>query len=214
MADTTEPKPKIVRKKATKSATNTGTGVHANAGQPADQGTHMSQKSATPLESAASIASSTAQKVSKQMEEAAAAAAATAKATFESASTTMKAQADGWREQAEQVKEQATKTARTVADTAKDKTGATMQGLAKLINDSAETVDSKMGSQYGDYARKAAEAVAGAAKSLDAKDVDQLVDEARDFVKKSPAVAIGAAAVLGFVLMRLAKGSGNTDKDV
>lgn len=49
--------------------------------------------------------------------------------------------------------------------------------------------------------------MAGAAKTLDSKDVDQLMTEARDFVRKSPAVAIGAAAVVGFVLMRLAKGS-------
>ena len=49
--------------------------------------------------------------------------------------------------------------------------------------------------------------MAGAAKTLDSKDVDQLMTEAPDFVRKSPAVAIGAAAVVGFVLMRLAKGS-------
>ena len=82
-----------------------------------------------------------------------------------------------------------------------------MQSLAKLIADTAGTVDAKLGPQYGDYARQAAESVAGAADSLDSKDVDQLMTEARDFVRKSPAVAIGAAAVVGFVLMRLAKGS-------
>jgi len=114
-----------------------------------------------------------------------------------------------WKAQADQIKEQAAKTARSAADSAKGKTGSAMQGLAKLIADTAGTVDAKLGPQYGDYARYAAEAVAGAAKSLDAKDVDQLVGEARDFVRKSPAVAIGAAAVVGFVLMRLAKGSGS-----
>lgn len=116
-----------------------------------------------------------------------------------------------WKAQAEQIKDQAGKAARTAADTAKDKTGSAMQGLSKLIADTASTVDAKLGPQYGDYARYAAEAVASAAKSLDAKDVDQLVGEARDFVRKSPAVAIGAAAVVGFVLMRLAKGSSAND---
>ncbi len=112
-----------------------------------------------------------------------------------------------WRTQANDIKVQAGKTARAAADTAKDKTGSALQGLSKLISDTASSVDVKLGPQYGDYARYAAEAVAGAAKSLDAKDVDQLIGEARDFVRKSPAVAIGAAAVVGFVLMRLAKGS-------
>jgi ElaB/YqjD/DUF883 family membrane-anchored ribosome-binding protein len=118
--------------------------------------------------------------------------------------------ATDWKAQAEAIKGQASKTARVAADTAKEKTGSAMHGLSKLISETAGTVDAKLGPQYGDYARYAAEAVASAAKSLDAKDVDQLVGEARDFVRKSPAVAIGAAAVVGFVLMRLAKGSGSS----
>lgn len=117
-----------------------------------------------------------------------------------------------WKAHGEQLKDQATKTARTAADAAKEKTGSAMQNLSKLISDTASTVDAKLGPQYGDCARYAAEAVAGAAKSLDEKDVDQLVGDARDFVRKSPAVAIGAAAVVGFVLMRLAKGSDSSDK--
>ena len=105
------------------------------------------------------------------------------------------------------IKEQAGKTAKSAAGVVKDKTGTTLQSLAKLIAETAGTVDSKLGPQYGDYARQAAESVSGTAEMLDAKDIDQLLGEARDFVRKSPAVAIGAAAVVGFVLMRLAKGS-------
>lgn len=112
-----------------------------------------------------------------------------------------------WKTHMDPLKEQATKTARSAAGLAKDKTGSAMQSLAKLISETAGTVDAKLGPQYGDYARQAAETVAGAADTLDSKDVDQLMSEARDFVRKSPAVAIGAAAVVGYVLMRLAKGS-------
>ncbi|APL94340.1 hypothetical protein Sj15T_06000 [Sphingobium sp. TA15] len=111
-----------------------------------------------------------------------------------------------WKAHIDPLKDQASKTAKSAAGVAKDKTGSAMQSLAKLISDTAGTVDAKLGPQYGDYARQAAESVAGAAKTLDSKDVDQLMTEARDFVRKSPAVAIGAAAVVGFVLMRLAKG--------
>lgn len=112
-----------------------------------------------------------------------------------------------WKAHVEPLKEQAGKTAMSAAVVAKDKTGSAMQGLAKLISETAGTVDAKLGPQYGDYARKAAEQVAGAADSLDSKDVDQLMADARDFVRKSPAVAIGAAAVVGYVLMRMASGS-------
>lgn len=116
-----------------------------------------------------------------------------------------------WKAHIDPIKEQAGKTAMSAAIVAKDKTGSAMQSLAKLITDTAGTVDAKLGPQYGDYARQAAEQVAGAAHSLDEKDIDQLLDEAKDFVRKSPAVAIGAAAVVGFVLMRLAKGSGDDE---
>lgn len=116
-----------------------------------------------------------------------------------------------WREQAGEYAEQAKTTARNAATTAKNTTGEALHGLSKLIAETAETVDAKLGPQYGDYARKAAETVAGAAKSLDEKDVNQLTEEARDFVRKSPAVAIGAAAVVGFVLMRMMRGSTSDD---
>jgi ElaB/YqjD/DUF883 family membrane-anchored ribosome-binding protein len=112
-----------------------------------------------------------------------------------------------WKAQIDPIKEQAGKTALSAAGVAKDKTGTAMQSLAKLIADTAGTVDAKLGPQYGDYARQAAQSVAGAAESLDSKEVDELLTEARDFVRKSPAVAIGAAAVVGYVLMKLAKGS-------
>lgn len=116
-----------------------------------------------------------------------------------------------WKAQIDPIKDQAGKTAKSAADTAKVKTGSAMASLAKLITDTAGTVDAKLGPQYGDYARQAAESVANAANTLDSKDVDQLLTEAKDFVRKSPAVAIGAAAVVGFVLMRLAKGSGDDE---
>ncbi len=112
-----------------------------------------------------------------------------------------------WREQADDFAAQAKDAARSAASSAKNTTGEALHGLSKLIAETAETVDSKLGPQYGDYARKAAEAVSGAAKSLDEKDIDQLADDARNFVRKSPAVAIGAAAVVGFVLMRMMRGS-------
>jgi ElaB/YqjD/DUF883 family membrane-anchored ribosome-binding protein len=37
------------------------------------------------------------------------------------------------------------------------------------------------------------------------KDIDDLIADARNFVRKNPAVAIGAAAAIGFILTRLIK---------
>lgn len=116
------------------------------------------------------------------------------------------------REQADVLKTQASNTARSAAVTGKEKAGTAMQSLSKMIGDTASNLDEKLGSQYGDYARYAAEAIAGAAATLDRKDIDELVSDARDFVRKSPAVAIGTAAIVGFVLMRLAKSGKSSAK--
>lgn len=139
------------------------------------------------------------------------AAAGSAKGVAAAAASQAKETGEVWRDQAGAVAEQAMETAKSAATAAKEKTGSALHSLSKLIADTAETVDSRMGPQYGDYARKAAESVAGTARSLDEKDVDQLVADARDFVRKSPAVALGAAALVGFVVMRLARGGSSKE---
>ncbi len=100
--------------------------------------------------------------------------------------------------------------ARAAAEKGKDRATEAVSSISKLIRDSAATIDDNVGKQYGDYARSAAASVEGFAGKMDAKDVDVLVGEARDFVRKSPAVAIGAAAAIGFVLARLVR-SGRDD---
>ncbi len=115
-------------------------------------------------------------------------------------------------EKTNEFKEKAAEKARSVATTGKDKTGDAIGGLSKMIEDSASTIDEKVGAQYGDYARSAADAVADFADKLNSKNVDEMVEDTREFVRKSPAVAIGAAAVAGFLLSRLVK-SGMDDKE-
>jgi ElaB/YqjD/DUF883 family membrane-anchored ribosome-binding protein len=97
--------------------------------------------------------------------------------------------------------------ARDAATKGKDKAAEAVGSLAKMLEDSAGTVDSKFGKQYGDYARSAASTVAGLATSLDKKDLDELAAATKDMVKKNPAISVGAAAVIGFVLARMLKGS-------
>ena len=89
----------------------------------------------------------------------------------------------------------------------KHKAAVGLESLAQAIDDSAGSVDDKLGKQYGDFARSAASTIAGLGGKLDQQDLDELVEATRDFVKKSPAVAIGSAAVVGFMLARLLRGS-------
>lgn len=100
---------------------------------------------------------------------------------------------------------QATDKARDWASQGKDKAAGALDNVVKLIDDAAGTVDEKVGEKYGAYARQAAQSISGLAASMRDKDVDDLVRDARDAVRKSPALAIGAAAAVGFLLARAIK---------
>lgn len=95
--------------------------------------------------------------------------------------------------------------AKAYAVDGKDRAGGALEEFAKLLTDAAGTVDEKLGAQYGDYARSAANSLSGFGDTLRNKDVDDLLADAKELVKKSPAVAIGTAAAVGFVLARLVK---------
>jgi ElaB/YqjD/DUF883 family membrane-anchored ribosome-binding protein len=107
-------------------------------------------------------------------------------------------------------KEKAADTARVAANRGKERASEAVGGIGKLLRDSAGTIDDNVGKNYGDYARSAADAVDGFADKMSTKEVDDIIGDARDFVRKSPAVAIGAAAAIGFVLVRLLR-SGRDD---
>lgn len=101
---------------------------------------------------------------------------------------------------------------RALADDGKARATGALDGLADMIKDAAGTIDEKVGAQYGGYARQASGAVADFSEKLRGKDVDDLMSDAREFVRKSPGVAIGVAAAVGFVLARvLRSGADNRD---
>lgn len=109
------------------------------------------------------------------------------------------------REEATKLFGQAGDKARSFADTGKDRATGALDEFSTLMRDAATSVDDKLGEQYGRYARSAADQISGFAESLRGKQVDDLLDDARGFVKNSPAVAVGIAAGVGFVLARLLK---------
>ena len=81
----------------------------------------------------------------------------------------------------------------------------TLANVSRLIGDTAAGLDERLGQDYGDYARRAAEAIENTANSLASKDPDELIDDTRDFVRKSPGVALAGAAIVGFAIARLIK---------
>ena len=92
-----------------------------------------------------------------------------------------------------------------------------LSNVSKLVGDTAEGLEEKLGPEYADYARRAAEAIDRTAESLRNKNPDELIDDTREFVRKSPAVALAGAAIVGFALARIVKsglsGTGQQDSD-
>jgi ElaB/YqjD/DUF883 family membrane-anchored ribosome-binding protein len=125
-------------------------------------------------------------------------------ASFDSDTGGMAAQAkqtltDG----AGKLQQQAYDKARLFAEDGKAKASGALDQLVQMLTDAAGTVDEKLGDQYGQYARTAASTVQGFSDQVKAKDVDALIDDARGYIQKSPAVAVGVAAAFGFVAARL-----------
>jgi ElaB/YqjD/DUF883 family membrane-anchored ribosome-binding protein len=108
--------------------------------------------------------------------------------------------------EARAIGEQAKERALALAAEGKVKASDALSGLGKLVSDNASLVDDKLGAKYGDYARTAARSIQETAAKLESKDLDELGKDAVEFVKKNPAVAIGAAAVVGFALAKLLGG--------
>lgn len=110
------------------------------------------------------------------------------------------------------IREQAYDKARAFAEDGKAKATGALDQLAQMLTEAATSVDDKLGDQYGQYARSAAGTVSGFADQVKGKDVDALIEDARGYVRQSPAVAIGLAAAFGFVAARLIQSGVDAEK--
>lgn len=112
-----------------------------------------------------------------------------------------------WAGEAKELAGQAKDRAATLAKDGKSKASDAIATLGKLVAENAGTIDDKLGVRYGDYARTAARSMQETAARIEAKSFDELGDDAKEFVRKSPGLAIGLAAIGGFFLARLFRGS-------
>lgn len=90
-----------------------------------------------------------------------------------------------------------------LANDGKARASGALTSLSKVVADNAGTIEQNLGAKYADYARTASQKLQETGQALDQKSLDQLGEDAREFVRKSPGVAIGIAAAAGFLLARL-----------
>ena len=113
----------------------------------------------------------------------------------------------------EKLASQAGEKARGLVSQGLERASETLANVSRMVGDTADGIDERLGQEYGDYARKAATALDRTATSLGTKDPDELIEDTRTFVRNSPGVALAGAAVVGFVLARLLKSGLGGDSD-
>ena len=114
-----------------------------------------------------------------------------------------KGKGEDWVAEAKTYGEDARVKGKELATEGKVKTSEGLRALSRTINENAYQVDEKLGAKYGEYARTASSALEDYAGKLDEKNVDELVEDGREFVRKSPGLAIGIAAAAGFMISRI-----------
>jgi hypothetical protein len=107
---------------------------------------------------------------------------------------------------------QAADKARDLVGQGLERSGEALANVSKLVGDTATSLDERLGEEYGEYARRAAGAIEDAANRIAAKNPDELIDDTREFVRKSPGVALAGAAIIGFALVRLVKAGLDQDQ--
>lgn len=105
----------------------------------------------------------------------------------------------------DKLSEQAADKARGFVGQGIERSSEALANVSKLVGDTASGLDERLGPEYGDYARRAAETLESTANRLASKDPDELIDDTRNFIRKSPAIALAGAAIVGFAVARLVK---------
>jgi len=120
---------------------------------------------------------------------------------------------DRFRDGREQLSSQAGEKARGLVSQGLERTAEALANVSKMVGDTAPGIEERLGSDYGDYARRAADAIESAANTIASKDPDELIEDTRNFVRNSPGIALAGAAVVGFVVARLLKTGLARDED-
>lgn len=146
------------------------------------------------------------QRFGKALEEARAGAAALGEEARQRAGTygnQARARGEDWVDEAKAYGREAKVKGKELAIEGKAKASDALAHLGKAVGDNAGQIDERFGQQYGDYARSASRSLQETAAKIDAKSVDEIGEDAREFVRKSPGLALGLAAVAGYMIARL-----------
>lgn len=111
------------------------------------------------------------------------------------------------RHQAEAKIGEATEQAKSFANDQKSLAAGQINGVAAAITKVADELDGSEQATVAHYARDLASGISKMGKTIEDRDVDDLMTMAQDFGRKQPLAFLGAAALAGFVASRFAMAS-------
>jgi uncharacterized protein YjbJ (UPF0337 family) len=109
------------------------------------------------------------------------------------------------KEGAASLRDQATGKVRDFAQDGKSRATDMLDEFSQVIDETAQSIDQHLGSDYGEYARRASSVVSDFSRRIREREVDEIYDDVQNVVRKSPVVALSAATIVGFALVRLVK---------
>jgi ElaB/YqjD/DUF883 family membrane-anchored ribosome-binding protein len=112
---------------------------------------------------------------------------------------------DKVRAKAGEIRAEAGARARTAAEEGKAKAAETLSSVSEAARNAADKLKGTKAEPFSGYVESAADSISGLASKIDSRSVDDLVDDVREMVRRSPVIAIGAAALAGFVISRFLK---------
>lgn len=111
----------------------------------------------------------------------------------------------GLKAHAGELKDKAVDKARDYAVQGKDRAAGALDTVAAEARNVADKLAETQAAPVAELVRKAGDSVEQFSARLRGKDLNELVSDMRSLVRESPAIAIGAAAAIGFVLARFLK---------
>ena len=94
-----------------------------------------------------------------------------------------------------------------LAEDGKSELARSFDGFVQIAQELAAQVERFGGGVFAGYAHQAAGLLRDAQTGLHDKPVEDLLDDGRELIRRSPGLAVGVAVVAGFVAARLVKSS-------
>lgn len=95
-----------------------------------------------------------------------------------------------------------------LAEDGKTELARSFDDFVRMAHEMAAQVESVGGGMFAGYARQAAGLLGDVHESFRDKPVEDLLDDGRELIRRSPGLAVGVALIAGFVAARLVKSSG------